>query len=86
MATKTAFQTWFETFLEEKNLPEESWFIVAANGVEHFISTDVVIEHIKFASASEQKTIKDVIVRIDFVNGNVNHFFKHLAQALADNY
>jgi hypothetical protein len=81
----TNFIKWFETILEEKQLPYEGWQI-EVDGVTHLIDTDVVIEHIKIAPISEQKQIKDVIVKIDFVNGNVNHFFKHLAQALAANY
>jgi hypothetical protein len=82
---KNAFTKWFDTFLEEKDLPFES-FEVEANGMTHIMDTDVIIETIKNCNAKEQKGIKDMIVRIDFANGNVNHYFKHLGQGLANNY
>ena len=79
------FLNWFETFLQEKNLPYESWEIMSENGTPNIIDSDVVIEHIKIAPVHEQKHIKDMIVKIDFLNGNVNPFFKHMAGALAQN-
>lgn len=80
-----AFTKWFETFLDEKNLPVANWEIEADNGVVHMIDSEVVIEAIKGAPANEQAAIKTTIVKIDFVNGDVNHFFKHLATALVAN-
>ena len=82
----TAFSKWFETFLEEKDLPFESFTVTADNGVEHIMDTDVVIEAIKGCSAEEQRGIKDIIVRLDFANAPINHFFKHLGEGLANNY
>lgn len=81
----TTFTKWFETFLEEKNLPFES-FELNNSGEVHFIDTDIVIEAIKGAPAAEQNGIKNMLVKIDFLNGNVNHYFQHLAQALVNNY
>jgi len=83
---KNAFTKWFETFLEEKNLPLASWEIEDESGMVHFIDSEVVIEAIKAAPASEQAQIKDVIVKIDFANGDVNHFFGHLAKGLVANF
>ena len=80
------FQTWFKTFLEEKNLPSEEWLIVDKNGVNHHITSAVVIDAIYSASKYEQAHIKNTIVKIDFHNGNVLHFFKHLATGLVNNY
>ncbi len=76
------FNKWFETFLGEKNLPYESWDLISENGTLNIIDSDVVIEHIKIAPDHEQKAIKEMIIKIDFANGNINHFFKHLAGAL----
>ena len=76
------FKKWFETFLAEKDLPFVSWEIKDRNGEVNFIDSDVVVEHILIAPEDEQSKIKDVIVKIDFANGDVNHFFKHLATAL----
>ena len=76
------FTKWFDTFTEEKNIPFISWDLTDSNGVLHLIDNDVVMEHNKIAHPSEQAQIKDVIVKIDFANGDVNHFFKHLAGAI----
>jgi hypothetical protein len=75
------FKNWFETFLDEKALPFKSWEI-QVDGEIHFIDSDVVIEAILNAPEHEQKAIKEMIVKIDFVNGNVNDYFKHLATGL----
>lgn len=77
-----AFNKWFTTFLEEKNLSHQEWTIPGADGVDNFIDSDVVIEAIQNCSSLEQKKIKDMIVKIDFANGDVNDYFKHLAKGL----
>lgn len=73
---------YLETFFEEKKLPAASWELTANDGTSHFIGSDVVLEHIASASAAEQNKIANVIRRIDFANGDVNDFLKHLAGAL----
>ena len=77
------FNTWFDTFLREKQLPEVvNWDLTDNQGMNHFIGSAVVIEAIHNCPAKEQAGIKDMIVRIDFVDGDVNDYFKHLAGAL----
>ena len=78
------FAKWFDTFLEEKNLGYQNWEIEHA-GVTHFIDSSVVIEAIQNAPAHEQAAIKNMIIRIDFVNGDVSDYFKHLAKGLIAN-
>ena len=74
---------WLNTLIEEKNLDTNHTFEVeGANGM-NFIPLAVVIEHINIAGRYEQIKIKDILVKIDFANGDVMHFFNHLAQALA---
>lgn len=80
------FEKWFQTFLEEKNLPEEVWNLTAPDGTFHIIGTETVIDHIRIAPASEQAQIRDILIKIDFANRDVNHFFKHLAQGLVNNF
>ncbi len=77
------FNNWLDIFLEEKGIDlEEQFTLKDSEGTEHFMSLAVVVEHIKIAPEHEQKAIKDMIVRIDFANGKVEDFFKHLAQAI----
>ena len=80
------FDTWFEIFLAEKQVPFVDWEIQAKDGTMHFLHSGVVIEHILATSKEEQAKIKDIIVGIDFANGDVNHFFKHLATGLVERY
>ena len=74
--------TYLCAFFAEKDIPEVSWTLTDNDGVEHHLSNLVVIEHIACVSVAEAKGIAGVLRKIDFANGNVNHFFKHLAGAL----
>jgi len=76
---------YLERFFEEKEITFEAWEI-ELHGETHFIDTDFVIESIKEAPTQEQNQIADTLRKIDFVNGNVNHFLKFLAEALVKNY
>ena len=49
----------------------------------NFIPLGCVIEAIKSAPIHEQKAIKNMLVKVDFINGDVCDYFKHLAQAIA---
>lgn len=73
---------YLETFFNEKNLPHEQWEIEGPGGVMNMIDSDVVIEAIMNAPPDEQDGIADMIRRIDFANGNVNDYLKHLAKGL----
>ena len=43
----------------------------------------VLVDAILSAPVTEQKAIRTMLVKIDFVNGKVEDYFKHLAQAIA---
>ena len=49
----------------------------------NFMNVGVIVEHILIAPKTEQEAIKNVLVKIDFNNGDILDFFKHLAKALA---
>jgi len=49
----------------------------------NFMNVGVIVEHILIAPKTEQEAIKNVLVKIDFHNGDILDFFKHLAKALA---
>lgn len=73
---------YLKTFFEEKDLPEVSWELEADDGTTHFISNTVVLEAMEATPDFELQAIEYMIRRIDFENGNVNDFLKHLAGAL----
>jgi hypothetical protein len=80
---KTAFTKWLDRLVEDKNLDLEHPFEVQGRSGYNRIPLGCVIEACKSAPANEQAAIKSMLVQIDFRNGNVTHFFGHLAQAIA---
>jgi len=73
-------------FFSEKRLPYRVFEKEDRNGVTHFIPNEVVIETIALTRGGERRSIEDTIRKIDFKNGDVNHFLDHLAGAIADQY
>lgn len=77
------FKKWLETFCSEKGIDIEQRLTVAGLSGENSIPVGCVIEAINQAPASEKAAIKTMIVKIDFMNGDVIPYFRHLAQAIA---
>lgn len=75
------YDDYLEKFFDEKEIPYEMYEINHKEEL-HIIDTDYVIESIKIAPYNEKKTIVDTLRKIDFANGNVNHYLKFLAGAL----
>lgn len=78
------FKTWLNTFVDEKQLDRDQ--VIAVQGPVYgtnYIPLNALLETILNAPKHEQKGIKDMLVRIDFVNGDSMDYFKHLAQAIA---
>jgi len=76
---------YIQNFFDEKDLYFAEWELIDQTGTTNFISNEVVIENIKCANVKEQNKIAEVLRKIDFVNGDVNDFLKHLAGALINN-
>lgn len=78
------FNTWLETFIEEKGINTGRAFdFVNDNGVWNLIPLEVVIEFIKQLPKEQKNKIKTTIVKIDFMNGNVYHYFEYLAKGIS---
>jgi hypothetical protein len=77
------FSTWLNILIKEKQIDLEDSFEVETENQVHFMSYGVVVEHILMASKNEQEKIKDMIVRIDFKNGDIKHYLRHLGKCLA---
>lgn len=69
-------------FFSEKEVPEQNWKLVDKARFVHHISNVSVVEHMVNCGTREAAAIRDTLVRIDFHNGDVNHYLKHLAGAL----
>jgi len=76
------FLEWFETFLEEKQIGFQMFEFEIGEDI-HVIDSDHVIELIKTAPAHEQAKIKSTLVKIDFADGDVMDFIKHMAWSRA---
>ena len=77
------FSNWIDALIEEKNIDLQQRFEVDGPSGANSIPVGCVVDAIKSANAAERAGIKNTIVKIDFANGDVLHFLRHLAQALA---
>jgi len=73
----------FTTFFKEKNLNFQYYTVNSPNGTPNLIPSTVVIDAIKNTKGQEAAKIKDTLIKIDFINGNIHNYLQHLAQALA---
>lgn len=76
-------KTYLETLISEKGRDLEELLEVEGPSGLNIMPLAVVVDAIAQAPASEQAAIKTMIVKIDFVNGDVFGYFRHLAQAIA---
>tara|TARA_R110002124_G_scaffold73015_5_gene195993 strand:- start:2765 stop:3001 length:237 start_codon:yes stop_codon:yes gene_type:complete len=76
-------KNYLNTLISEKGLNLESIIEVKGSSGTNFIPLAVVVEHILITSETEKKQIKNTLVKIDFHNGDIMHFFTYLAQAIA---
>lgn len=83
---ENSFDNWLDNFIKEKEIDLDETFTIESNGQVHIFEIGNIIENIKATSSKEQNAIKDMIVKIDFHNGDVVDYFKHLAKALVENY
>lgn len=78
------FQSWLDTFIEEKGLDLDQTFTVQGPvWGDNIMSYRNIYELMLQAPKKEQDGIKAVIVKIDFHNGDVLDYFRHLAKAVA---
>ena len=70
---------WLDTFLTEKQVDLETVFVLDVAGITHYVPFEVVREFVEHQPEPLQGQIKEKLIQIDFVNGDVLHFFRHLA-------
>lgn len=79
-------RTYLYNFFREKDIPSRMFDIVDSEGMEHSIPNEAVIEYIASTSGRERQQIEDTLRKIDFHNGDVNHFLQYVAKFMADSY
>jgi len=77
------FQKWLDTFVSEKGIHLDDRFEVSGASGTNSFTYGMIVDAIKAAQPDEQKAVKRQIVKIDFVNGDVRHFFRHLGKCFA---
>ena len=77
------FENWLDTFVAEKGIDLEATFQFDNDNGFKIMPYGGVVEAIKTTTGSERASIKNTIVKIDFANGDVLHFFRFLGRGLA---
>ena len=77
------FDKWLDTFISEKGIDTEQYIEVEGPGGANHMPVSAVLDAMKSTTDAEKSKIKNTFVLIDFKNGDVLHFIKHLAQAIA---
>lgn len=74
-------------FFAEKDIPEKIFEKIGSDGTPHMIPNAVVVEHFNvLEDESILRHIEDTLRKIDFHNGDVNHFLEHLAEGVVGIY
>lgn len=73
-----SYLEWLNTFFEEKQIEKEDWYFeIGDNPV--ITGTDDAIELLRnITDKRTQGIVKNKLVQIDFVNGNVNDFLHYV--------
>ena len=77
------FNKWLDTLIEEKGLNPEMTFQVQGVIYTHIITLGVIVEQLKASDRTVQAQFKTKAVQIDFLNGDLVPFLKHLAKGMA---
>jgi len=77
------FNLWIDTFICEKGISPETILTAEGRSGLNYIPVGSLVAAIKNAPKHERDAIKTTIAKIDFANGDVLHFFRHLAVAIA---
>lgn len=82
MRKRKEFEKWFDTFIEEKGIEAEEMFSLDMSENWNLVQVGVVIEYIKNLPIENQEQTKEILVKIDFQNGDVRHFLKYIAKGI----
>lgn len=76
------FEKWLDNFIEEKEIDLNDTFEIENNEFVNIFDYGYVVDSIKTTSTEEKYKIKDILVKIDLVNGDCKDFLRYLAKAL----
>jgi len=81
-AIKTPFEKWIDTFIEEKGIDTHEQFKITNGSISKVFSYEDVLTAIKTTSKDEQAEIKNMLVAIDYKNGDIKDYLRHLSKVL----
>lgn len=73
-----AYENWFRTFIEEKELTYEDWYFEIKGNPVWTNSNEAVEVIAKFKNKSTQESVRRQLVMLDFKNGDINHFLHYV--------
>ncbi len=84
MSSEMNISQYLITLLTEKGIDLGYNIKVKSDSVfgDHIIPMMVLVEFIENLDPNSQKKIRETLVRIDFQNGDILHFFKFLAEGM----
>lgn len=77
-------KTYLNTLLKEKGISQET--IIEVQSQEwgtNFIPLSIVIDFLSNANKTTQLNAKNNLIKIDFYNGDIMHFFTYIAKFIA---
>jgi hypothetical protein len=77
------FSEWLDVFMEEKGIDLDRLLEVEGSSGLNLIPVGVLVLAMKAAPEVEQVGIREMLVKLDWANGDVMGYLKHLAGALA---
>lgn len=78
-----SYKEYIEALFTEKGIDMDQILEIEGESGLNLIPVQIVYDHILNASHNHQPKIRETFVKIDFKNGDILHFVKHLAQAIA---
>ena len=78
------FEKWLHRLIEEKQLDTGRVFKIDTAYNLHFVEFGVVIDFILSMPMQQRDQCRTQLVKVDFNNGDVMHFFEYVAQFVAE--
>ena len=77
-------EDYLTTLLSEKGISLDHVFEIKSDTLfgNHYVPMEVVIEFIGSLSKHTQNEIREVLVKIDFNNGNILHFIEYITKGM----
>lgn len=77
------FCHWLDNFVGDKNIDPEQYFEIEGVSGVNLMCYQNVIDGMKGTSTDEQRQIAHMLCKIDMLGGDVQHYLRHLAKAIA---